>query len=514
MEKYLLPQCNEVFSATMEKPSVFEAILPEYCPGIRKIIKADAVASVSDTAVSNGKIIIYCNADVRVLYLAENGALRSVSFPHSFESTFDISRAERFEGELNVCAKVNVLKAYAKQNGARSTEIRIDAPVYVSVYCCSDIELFTTDKSGDTETRRINEYVTERTILAGVDTELTDIVTLDENLPALSELTDRSIKFYITETTVENGILKYSGNSVFKCTYRAESNNENGESEYIYLKKDIPFSGELYSEKITEASQCMADVFPVSLDIEVSADPYGENRILNVSAHYCTGVDVFCEREVEFTCDGFCAAYECDFENTVYTYDVLSDIVRKDETFTENIPLGGVKLAEITDTDICIGNCTTELSDGMVYIAAKANAVICGSDDRGEMCCIDQKIVIRVPVGTEVANPGNRYVSHMRAIPKDAYLKDGEAVFSFDTSVEAAVLEKRTKKAISTSVINYEMPKPLCRSEYIIYYPDKNETLWDIAKKYEIPQSKIASANGIDVNDTLNKKTVLIPCIL
>ena len=90
MEKYLLPQCNEVFSAAMEKPSVFEAILPEYCPGIRKIIKTDAMASVSDTSVSNGKITVYCNAEVCVLYLAENGTLRSVSFPHTFESTYDI----------------------------------------------------------------------------------------------------------------------------------------------------------------------------------------------------------------------------------------------------------------------------------------------------------------------------------------------------------------------------------------------------------------------------------------
>ena len=512
MEKYLLPQCNEVFSAAMEKPSVFEAILPEYCPGIRKILKADAEVSVSDITVSNGKITVYCNAEVRVLYLAENGALRSVSFPHNFESTFDASRAEQCDVELNIRAKVNVLKAYAKQTGTRSAEIRLDAPIYVTAYCCSGIELFTTDTSSNTETRKTTEYATERIILGNNGVEIADTITLDENLPAISEITDRSIKFYINNTSAEPGALKYSGDAVLKCTYRANSQNEDSEAEYIYLKKDIPFSGELYSEKITQDCRSIADALATSLDIEVSADPYGENRIMNVSAVYCVNAEMFCDKEVEFTCDGFCAAFECEFESSVYNYDVLSDIVTKNDMLTENISLGGVNLTEITDTDVTLGNCTTELSEGTVYAVAKANAVICGSDDRGEMCCVDHRFVVRVPIEDTQNTPANRYIVCMRAIPKEAYLKDGEAVFAFDVGTETAILERRAKNAISASAVNYEMPKPLCRSEYIIYYPDKNETLWDIAKKYEIPQSKIASANGIDVNDTLNKKTVLIPC--
>ena len=81
-------------------------------------------------------------------------------------------------------------------------------------------------------------------------------------------------------------------------------------------------------------------------------------------------------------------------------------------------------------------------------------------------------------------------------------------------ATDGAILEKKHIGAISDAESYYDRPKPVCRSEYIIYYPDRNETLWDIAKKYEIPKKKIAEANGFDESQSINRKTVLIPCVI
>ena len=42
MEPYTLPLCNPLFSDKADLPQEFEITLPEYLPGIGKIVRADA----------------------------------------------------------------------------------------------------------------------------------------------------------------------------------------------------------------------------------------------------------------------------------------------------------------------------------------------------------------------------------------------------------------------------------------------------------------------------------------
>ena len=58
-----------------------------------------------------------------------------------------------------------------------------------------------------------------------------------------------------------------------------------------------------------------------------------------------------------------------------------------------------------------------------------------------------------------------------------------------------------------------DKPKPVCRAEYIVCYPEPHEDLWSIAKKYEMPREALRNANGL-TGDALpqGKRTVVIPC--
>lgn len=514
MDKYSLPVCTEVFSASSDKPAVFEAILPEYCPGIKKILKADAVAAAADASMSGGVINVSIPYDVHLVYIAEGGNIKSVNFSHTSDAVFDASKTAEHQSNSKILTKICIPKVYAKPKSARCAEIKLDIIVSVSACVFDETPLYSPFSSNDIETRCASETVSVRTVLQTEPEEISDSITLESTLPQGSEITDRSLNLYVENTECTDSCIKYKGTGIFKCTYRTASNNESGDGEYIYLKKSIPFEGELLSEKITADSHVILDMSVCALNVTLSADPYGENRIISVNASYKIHAEAFCNKEVEFTHDGFCSLYECRFENTVYTCDVLNDKVNKRESMREEIPINGVNITEITDTELKIGSYSTELNDGKVYALAKAYAVITGSNDNGEPCVIEHRFTVRQCIDENDLSTERKYIICCTSIPEDAVLKDGVLTLDYIFATDGAILEKKHIGAISDAEIFYDRPKPVCRSEYIIYYPDRNETLWDIAKKYEIPKKKIAEANGFDESQSINRKTVLIPCVI
>lgn len=514
MDKYSLPVCTEAFSASFEKPVSFEDILPEYCPGIRKILKADAYVKAADTNFSGGVISVSAPCEIRVLYFADNGALKSVSFSHNLDFAADSSKMTDNRGEPSFFAKICIPRVYAKNKSIRSIETKLDALVSISACTSEVVKLFESDLSGDTETKRTTSIMTKRIISESRDGEISDTITLDNSLPDASEIIDYSVCISDFSSECRNEMLVYTGNAVFKCTYKTVLTKEDGENEYIYLKKTIPFEGNIAHEGISENGRCVLDITPCETDISLSADPYGENRIIGISVNYCTHAEIFCDKEVEFTYDGFCSSYECEFENTEYCFDTFSDMISRSCNLSEIIPLNGISLTEITDTELKLGSYSTELHDGKVFVSAKAYAVIMGSDANGEPCCIDHRFTIKECVDDTEHSSDRKYIICCNASAQEATLKDGELTLGYTLKADGVILERNTVKAISDANVFYDKPKPVCRSEYIIYYPDKKETLWDIAKKYEIPQKKLAEANGIDESQTLNRKTVLIPCVL
>lgn len=68
MEPYTLPVCNVVFNNKAEIPQDFEVTLPEYLPGIGKIVRTDAELFGLSSDFSDGRITVKGKYRVRLLY--------------------------------------------------------------------------------------------------------------------------------------------------------------------------------------------------------------------------------------------------------------------------------------------------------------------------------------------------------------------------------------------------------------------------------------------------------------
>lgn len=511
--EHILPICRQIFFTKAEVPNVFEATLPEYSPGIIRTIRTDCLCTLSAAIFENGIISVKITAEVRIVYISEQkNYLKSAVFPFEFTHTFDASRTPPESVKPELQAKVFCVSCSAKPKGARSFEIKLNTAVSASLYICEETELYSETSGGDTELRMQTATALRRNIFCGNADELHEEITLDSSMPPAAEIADFSLTPILDKAEAGDGAIKFYGTAEFKCTYRAETAPDEARCEYIHLSQKLPFSGEITAPGISYSDKVYANVNLKKLEACTAFDPYGENRIVGVSAVIECEANVFGECRLEYSDDGYCAGYECSFKTAEYSSDILTEEISERTELSESFAADRTPLTRITDTVFRLSPATPEISDGKLYLDAKASVSVFGTLENGEPDCIQTVFSAKFPIESAEASPEKRYILSTQILSAKSELKDGEITVTAIAETQGAAIEKNTIRAISDAQISYDSPKALCRSEYIIYYPEKSETLWDIAKKYEIPQKTLAEANGIDESGTFDKKTVLIPC--
>ena len=516
MDKYTLPVCSTVYSDRTEKAKVTDVSLPEYYPNIVKIIKTDGVVSSLYTDQRDNAVTLSGTANIRVTYVSDqNGYIKTASFPLDFEHTFD-ARFVRDENALYVYEPyAYVLAASSKPKGPRSIEIKSNIALGVTVCDDRDTELLSEDGAQDVELHPNTVRTAKRLRLPTASENLHDDITLESGMPAASEIADSYAMLRLDDIKTENGALVYNGTAAVKCTYRAENGDPSAEAEYVYLTKDVPIGGEVVDERVEEGMAAVGRLVLTDIECGCSFDPYGESRIINVNIGCDFVGEVFSESETEYFDDGYCPSYECDFKHSTYNCERIAGKIAETAYISEKLHSDRSSLVQISDTYMQLNVGGAEVADGVLFVNGKASVWISGLDERGEPDCLNTSFNLHTPLeGVRDVSPDKKYVVSADLSSCDASIQNGEIVIEAEADIRGVALEKFRIDAISSADVNYESPKEKCKSEYIIYYPDRNESLWDIAKKYEMPEDDIKSANGLkpESETTGDKKTVIIPC--
>jgi len=127
-----------------------------------------------------------------------------------------------------------------------------------------------------------------------------------------------------------------------------------------------------------------------------------------------------------------------------------------------------------------------------------------------------QEIALSIPLKSEISagdkiTGGTTDVSG-QLLSIEAFIDAGKLTVKASVNHECAVFENEVCNMAKAVIVDPECPKPGKKDiQMIIYYPNKTESLWSVAKKYDSQVSKIMKYNKLESQYIGDKKIIIVP---
>jgi len=209
-------------------------------------------------------------------------------------------------------------------------------------------------------------------------------------------------------------------------------------------------------------------------------------------------------------------AYSPKFENSIQNESVkiqrYKGIYKEKQFIEDSIVLEDAAIEEAMD---CVGMVvinSSVINESIITVNSSAELSIMVKSGDGEI----QNLDCSIPIKTEI-NAGEKIINGNSDISGfitnvEANIESGKLDVKVAVGYECVVFENENRNIVRAVVIDAEKPKSVRKdAQMIIYYPNKGENLWNIAKKYDSQVSKIMKFNKCENQNISDRKIIVIP---
>ncbi len=498
------------WEARQELPIETEILIPDYLPAVFKIVKCLLEPVIMQNNVADRRW--QCSGYLRctVYYQSDEAGTRlyRTEQKYAFEKTIDLPEgnylpgAARLWGELEYCNCRSVSEHRIDIRGAYTLNAAIGM--------VEPVELITNLTGCGVEQRcqQLNG------VICTVCEERT--FTAETPFPLSSEgetILDITGSFLPGTASVHTGQLDVSGTLAMQLCSRVS-----GAEQLTVQSKDVP---------ITQ-----------TIDLPAAAD--GDSTILWGDVLACTLTAVDSEKEPLLSITWKLHAEL--WRPAVYmavsdAYSTICNMELEKRVFSQFMPLANIDASvpviiedDLPDSNASILGCFVTLGAPQLTAAEKGNALqitgrgtahlIC-ADDRGELTCYDKAF----PWALAESFHGSigQSVPHLHAAVRHiASSRSGsKARVELELQVNGILLQGITHEIVSAATPGEEYPDRKDGPALYLYYAQKGEAIFDIARRYHARANDLAAANHLTIPEgqsaqdlTADETCLLIPAAL
>lgn len=472
----------EITSDTVYRKDLeFDGSLPEDSPDVARLIRVDARPSKPSVTAENGKLCVKSDVVFGILYESDFRSKPAYAqVKASFSQMTDIPAPS---GEYFPFANVRCAFLTCKLLGARRFVIRAAMETAVSVITVS--ERTVTDARAEGENAFFRTVEAEYRLPCRIFTEQRTFEGSAVSPKAVSGVIFTDGYCLAPETQAEEGLLNFK----VPVTLKAFCEGEDG--GFFAVPYSFEASLVCADADIDPAQEFSADAHIVSCFAESEADEYGETRVIRFRCEICASA-VSYEKTVETVADdAFCSdrftetsCLRADYHERVGELEHSFDFEK--EYDTEKTDIRG-----IIDMTVSFSVDSVEYDEGVLRIKGAYSAEYLADTDNG---------VTGGGFGdgyeTSVALPQGEKAVNIKVTPVNVSysVADGETVtLRGNAKIGAELYSKRSLTALDSVAATGEAPEG--NNGLTFYYPESNETAWDIAKRYRKDPAGIKNGN-------------------
>lgn len=499
-----------IYSAKCEEQKEFEWNLPEYLPGISRIVKTDVLAEKCIFGNDGKNAFIDVSVKVRILYVSDHeGKLKSAVFNQkaalSFKEPFEIKE------DFTAVPSCFINGIHAKPVTSRKIAAAFSITGGVTVFRQEKLALFCEEENEGVCVLKSKVPVCSRITLADSDFEHTSGITMDSSKPPIGEIIYSAAVFSGIKANAGDGFADFEARFDIIVLYEiSDSNAQTG--TYTTLLCPITVKDTLTDSRITKNHMPFLYIDISSAEPSVSFDSFGENKELSFDIKYSVSGFLYCQEEKEIVSDAFYEYSDNSAQTTGIFLDCMKNTISRTERVSETARYDMSGMQEISECMARLLSVSFEQSEGKLFAAAKCKFEILGTNASGELICTDCPVTLHMPLGENQVNPAVSVPDIILTINScSAEISKGSLVCTAEISAQGVVTERSEFGVVSSIDAEETGKNNKCPHEIVICYPAKNDALWDIAKKYKRSPEKIKLFNGIENDDISSERFLIIP---
>lgn len=487
-----------------------DVIVPDVCPDIKKILMTDAEASACEKTFENGKISISGDISVNVLYSPdseEEGApkIKSLCTKLSFSDSFP------FSGENpKLSAKAEVLAINCTLINSRKINLKITVRLSLKAYLPCELSLLSTPIDAmlpETRKQSISIHTTP------VDVQKEFIFSETISVPAAKCDIEELLK---TNITIIKGECKISDEQLhIKGTVSVSTLYSGFTDSFIHetMEHELPFFETLYVEGLSDDCICNVKYDVGDFSAICKNDENGDAREILISVTICASITASKIYDMEFIDDLYFPGKLCELkrENVTLKRGITEGQSRASLKNTFSLPQNAPSLSRVYSV-VSHPVIREYLLEGDKLILAGDVAVsVLYSDASGALHSETTSFDFRHDFEID-ADEGEFLCEYDLSLLGTSFNIYSESEIEIRTNVEffLRLTENFTMSLISECNVE-DIPINQSPSRLVIYFVQKGDTLWNIAKHYNTTVKAIKDANKLETDLLMPGQKLLIP---
>ena len=498
-----------VYDGVSEQAVELDYILPDYYPDIFKVLKCQLTPTVVSYNTSSDKLTYDAVALIRVLYISgPGGALKSVEQRYAYSKTLDFSKScenpvvmLRPKTDYVNCRAVNQRRLDIR--GSVSCKVKATATRQQPLI--SDAEglgLQVKKEAFPGGGQRLNTYkqftVREEVDVGNGKPDAVGILRYDTT----AQVSDYKV---IANKVIAKGMVALT--VLYSC-------GENGEGGIEPLQANIPISQILDVDGVNDTYDCFITFDVISADLNIKHDEAGDNRLVSVDLVVGANCVANRDRDIQLVTDVYSTNYAVDFGMASVKVEstpraVNENFVRKSGVENSEGPIDG-----IYDVWANVSNASARYQGpNELLISGSLNISVLAKTADGGATCLERSEIIDQTLNVEGIKENSVFEPDIRVASVGYNLASANGV---EVRAEIAVRGSLTdtKNVVAVSEINVDTSRPKSKEDAFalkLYYADKGEDVWDIAKRYSTSVGAIMEENELPKDVLEQRGMLLIP---
>lgn len=504
LEKTAVGVIKKSLDAVAEQPVDIDFTLPDYCPDIEKILRCKLVPKIYNRNLSGGQLRVDGTAVVNILYTDSKNNVRACEQSLPFNSSFSLKDIPD-----NPVIETNTKCEYLNCRPLSRRRITVHGAftLYAKVKSKAESELYSPDDNIDLE------YNTEEITVSSVSALCQEQFSAGDeiqviNKPPVEVVLDSGVRANITDYKVMNGRIMFNGELNVRLLYLS-SLDKSAVSQIDY---SIPFSKTVECSGLEENTNASVTLSVLSYDVRLKSDILSENPVVSIDSRLSATVTAFKNENITIVLDAYSTDYFVELERSSVSVNENTEIIENTFMYKDSVSVEDCDINEIIDFNVNYALSNYTIDDGVITVNSKLNVCILAQDSSNEPEYIERALEFE----NKIEAPGFNSIADVNAeiISVSYRIADNNKV-EIRCEIKYTVVAENISRYNIVSSVSVDEDKKLQKNSaaLTLYFPEKDEKIWDIAKRYNTRKSLITEENSLESDTADACEMLLIPMV-